>query len=281
MNVTIESLDDIEFRVQPLPRAAARIIPTGGRGIARDRVRLWSEYGRRYRRTMSAMARAVEEARSPGGSHPDDDGVNIVDDGVRALADLAAVHLYVAEEWAWLDPAQLEGTLGAHLPLARCVASGLRRLPAYQGPAKVRIDVADSVVRWYRDHPIVVDQGFWSAMTSAAAVSAGGPGYLVWSLTGRRTDAVDPYTPERVVFLPGTRFKVLQVLGGLRPVVLMREMFPQEPAVHRPGRAGSRHSEWLDASTVAELKGVSAEPSGSVPAESRGPCGRPPGLVMA
>ncbi|WP_327249932.1 hypothetical protein [Streptomyces sp. NBC_01320] len=270
---------DTEVRVQPVPRALARIVPTGGRGIARDRLQLWSLYGRRFRQTVSDMARALPEVRSPQGRRPDD--------RLAVLADLAAVHLHLAEEWAWLDAALLNGTPGAHLPLARCVASGLRRLPAYRGPAIVRTSMSASLTDWYRENRVVVDQGFWSATASAVAVSEGGPGFLVWSLTGRRTGAVDPYTPERLVFLPGTRFKVLQVFEEQRPVVLMREMFPQEPYEHRRADSGSGHGEWLDESTVAEMHRAAVELHRAAagpsvrPVELMGPRGRPPGLIVA
>ncbi|MFE5023402.1 hypothetical protein ACFRAO_08825 [Streptomyces sp. NPDC056656] len=263
---------DPEVRVQPAPRAAARIVSTGGRGIARDRLRLWSQYGERFRRTMSDMGAALpKESTSWDGRRVDDIG---------ALADLASVHLYLAAEWAWLDSMLHEGKPGTHMPLARCVASGLRRLPAYKGPAIVRTGVAGSLVRWYRDNPIVVDQGFWSATSSSAGLGAGGPGYLVWSLTGRRTDAVDPYTLERLVFVPGTRFKVVKVLDGRRPLVLMREMFPQEPAEYPPASPAARNAEWLDRTTVRELTQATDRPSRVISNELVGPRNRPPGLIV-
>ncbi|MEV7524620.1 hypothetical protein [Streptomyces sp. NPDC091371] len=260
-----------EIRMQPVPRAAARIVSHGGRGIAQDRLRLWSQYGSRFRRAMSDMRGVLPKEGPCGDGRPVDD--------VGALADLAALRLYLAEEWAWLDPTLLEGKPGAHMPLARCVASGLRRLPAHRGPAIVRTGVAEGLVKWHRDNPVVVDQGFWSATSSPAALGAGGPGYLVWSLTGRRTDSVDPHARGRLVFVPGTRFKALKVLDGRRPLVLMREMFPQEPAEERPGGPGTRRTEWLDRTTVEELTQATAGPSGLIFAEFTGPRNRPPGLI--
>lgn len=261
-----------EVRGHPVPRAAARIVSNGGRGIARDRLRLLSQYGTRLRRTMSEVEGTLRKEWTCGDGPRADD--------IGALADLAAVRLYLAEEWAWLDPALLEGKPGAHMPLARCVASGLRRLPAYRGPAIVRTGVADSLVRWYRDNPVVVDQGFWNATSSPVALGAGGPGYLVWSLTGRRTDSVDPYTPERVVFVPGTRFKVLEVLDGRGPRMLLREMFPQEPAEMLPVSADVRNTAWLDGTTVEQLTRAAARTAGLIFAEIPGPRNRPPGAAQ-
>lgn len=223
-------------------------------------------YGGLYRQAMAVVAaRTVPEPRELRGG--------LRNDCVSSLADLAAVHLYLTEEWPWLDAALLEGTVGAHLPLARCVASGLRRLPSYRGPAIVRTSAVSMVMDWYRENQFVVDQGFWTASVPATELRENGPGLLVWSLTGRRTGAVDPDAPERLVFSPGTRFKVLRVSEGLRPVVLMRELFPPELAVHRD------QTGWLDESTVAELEGAAAEPSLQM-ADITGPRGRLPGLIF-
>ncbi|MDH6625669.1 hypothetical protein M2271_003480 [Streptomyces sp. LBL] len=193
---------------------------------------------------------------------------------------MAAVYLYLDREWEWLDPAILEGTVGAHLPLARCAASGLRRLPSYRGPAIVHTSSVGMVADWYRENQFVVDHGFWTASTSASALSEGGPGFLVWSLTGRLTRAVDPYAPGRLVFSPRTRFKVLQVNAGRQPRVLMRELFPLEPSEHPVG-SGGEHTEWLDEGTVTELERAAAESSGRDAVDIiTGPRERLPGMIV-
>ncbi|MGW3635461.1 hypothetical protein ACWD7F_35920 [Streptomyces sp. NPDC005122] len=261
-----------EVQVQPVPRAVTRIVSTAGRGIARDRLRLWSMYGQRYRQTMAAVARTLPESESLWGSSRSS--------RVGALADLAAVQLYLTEEWAWLDKTMLEGLRGAHLPLARCVASGLRRLLCYRGPAIVQTGTVGMVMDWYRQNRFVIDWGFWTASTSAAALSEGGPGFMVWSLTGRRVERVDPCAPDRLVFSPGTRFKVLRITEGKRPLVLMRELFPPEPAKHRTGGFGVDHTKWLDQSTVAELERVAAARPTPDAVDASSPHGRLPGLIV-
>ena len=316
-------------RVQPAPSAAARIVPTGGIGIARDRLRVRSRYGERFRRAM-AVAEQVLPDPQPARRHqsdrkdqsgrkdqsdrkdqsgrkdqsdrkdqnggkdqsgrkhqgPVDPWGRFRDDRVSALADLAAVHLYLTGEWAWLDEALPEGAVGAHLPLARCVASGLRRLRVHRGPAFVRSSVVGPVTDWYRHNRVVTEGGFWAASASPAALREGGPGFLVWSLTARRTAAIDPYAPDRVVFLPGTRFKVLRVTEGPRPAVLMRELFPEEAAEDDPGAFDGGGTPWLDESTVEELdRAVStprtaAEPAVLAPVGNVGPPGRLPGLIV-
>jgi hypothetical protein len=260
-----------EVRVQPVPSVAARIVSTGEQGIAQDRRRLWSMYGRRYRQAMEAVAALVPELQGPRS--------NLRKDRVDALADLAAVHLYLTEEWGWLDEAVLEGTVGVHLPLARCIAAGLRRLPSYRGPAALPSNAVGMVTDWYCDNRFVVDQGFWTASTSTAALTENGPGFLVWSLNGRRTGTIDPDAPERLVFPPGTRFKILQVDEGRRTIVFMRELFPPEPTAHSPAASCSDRTGWLDKSTVEELEHAVSEPSVQA-ADIMRPRGRLPGLII-
>ncbi|MET7290508.1 hypothetical protein [Streptomyces sp. NPDC005573] len=270
--IQLPARNGARVRVQPVPSAAARIISADGRGLAQDRLRLLSRYGYRCRQAMAVVAAQVSpETWNSGGS--------LRNNRVTVLADLAAVRLYLTEEWKWLDEAVLEGTTGEHLALARCVASGLRRLPSYRGPAAVRAGTVGMVADWYRENRFIVDHGFWSASASAAALGEDEPGFLVWSLTARRTGAVDPYAPERLIFPPGTRFKVLRTTEGQHPIVMMRELFPQEPAVDTPASSGSKHTTWLDESTVAELERLRAEPSARI-LDGTGPRGRLPGLIV-
>ncbi|MFI1052202.1 hypothetical protein ACH4U3_41895 [Streptomyces griseoruber] len=140
---------------------------------------------------------------------------------------------------------------------------------------------------WYRENRYVTEQGFWTASASAAAMREDGPGFVVWSLTARHTAAVDPSAPDRLIFLPGTRFKVLRVIDGRRPLVLLRELFPPEPgADSRPNDTNGRQSTWLDESTLDELELMTAGPRAAspsmtpVPSTVAGPWGRPPGLIV-
>ncbi|MEU8718615.1 hypothetical protein [Streptomyces sp. NPDC048663] len=259
----------VEYRVQSVPNAAARIIPTGGRGIAWDRLRLWRLYGDRYREAMAA----TRSLRHDGTARSN---------GVDELADLAAVHLYLTDEWEKLDDALSVGKVGGHLSLARCLASGLRRLASYRGAVIVRTNTVGPVAEWYRGNQFLTEQAFWTASASAATLRAGGPAFVVWSLTARRTAAVTPHTPEQVIFLPGTRFKVLRVIDGRQPLVLMRELFPQETTEHSPNSVSGEGSTWLDESTLADLEDMtrSAAPFMPVASPDSGPQQRPPGLIV-
>jgi hypothetical protein len=261
--VSWETPDGGEVRVQPLPRMA-------GGSPARDRIRLRRTYGPQYRQTMQAMSLALEKAGTPAPSSRHE--------RLRALADLAALHLYLTQEWAWLDSAMLEAAVGPHLPLARCVASGLRRLPTYRGAAIVRTDAVGMVTDWYRENRFVVDQGFWTASTSATALRDCGPGFLVWSLTGRLTQMVDPHAPARLVFTPGTRFKGLQVSESRRPVVFLRELPLEATGDHPPT---SNHSDRTDESILAELRRAAEQAvTRRDVVDVTGPRERLPGLII-
>ncbi|MFJ3903966.1 hypothetical protein [Streptomyces sp. NPDC090025] len=260
-----------DVRPHPAPRATARIVTHGGRGLARDRLRLLERYGARFRRAMAEVDEMlpVEWAWREG----------CRGGAVDVLADLAAVRLYLTGEWERVEPPLIEGWPGAHLALARCVASGLRRLPTHRGPVAVRTEVGEALARGYRDAPAVVDHGFWSASASPTALAAPGPGLVAWSLTGRRTDWVDPYGPLRVVFTPGTRFKALGTpapADGRGRRVLLREMFPQEDA-----GAGGVGVEWLDRTTVVELNRAAAAstPAPLAHTACTGPRVRVPGFM--
>ncbi|MBW8793168.1 MAG: hypothetical protein JF597_06135 [Streptomyces sp.] len=269
-----------EYRVQPVPSASARINPAGVRGLSWDRLRVWRTYGDRYREAMDTMA--GRSAQSP--AHPG----SIRNNRVDTLADLAAVHLYLTEERRNLDEALAEGVVGGHLSLARCVAAGLRRLPSFRGPATVRTTTVGPVTDWYRENRFVTEQGFWTASASAAALREDRPGFVVWSLTARLTGTVDPSVPDQLVFLPGTRFKVLRVIDGRRPLVLMRELFPPEQRTEgqESANATGKDSTWLDESTLDELELMTAGPRAASPSMMSVrstvacPWDRPPGLIV-
>jgi hypothetical protein len=187
--------------------------------MARDRQRLWHTAGEPYRRAVTDLTRNG----LPGVRGLDAD---LPYERLCAAADLAAVRLCLAgwEPGAQRDPRD-DGTPDRRA-LVRCVTSGLRRLPPYQGAAAAP---DDALVR-YRENRSFTDEGLWALSTAADLGPAGG--VLVHSLTGRHTAPLDPRTPHRLLFLPGTRFRVLRVTSGDRPVALVRELRPDEPALY-------------------------------------------------
>lgn len=58
-------------------------------------------------------------------------------------------------------------------------------------------------------------------------------------MTARRTSSLDPAVPDRVLFLPGTAFKVLRTDDD---TVLMREVSPSE--IGQDGRVGAQRAKF-------------------------------------
>ncbi|MEU2778031.1 hypothetical protein ABZ646_35375, partial [Streptomyces sp. NPDC007162] len=214
-------------QVQPRPTAAASVVPPQ-KGVDRERDWVRRSLGGRYDTAAAFVSRVLSE--SPG-----------LHGGPRssaadALTDLAAIRLYLSGATSAIDAAIRAGTAGPHVPLARCAASGLRRLPSYRGAAMVRATLTAAERGWYQEGKVVTERSFLAAVSTARRGMPGNTDVLVWSLTARRTALVAPDLPDRVLFAPGTRFKVLRVEGGDRPVVMLRELAASEFDEH--GRVG-------------------------------------------
>ncbi|MEU6220132.1 hypothetical protein ABZ845_21835 [Streptomyces sp. NPDC047022] len=206
-------------RAQPEPSAAADVAPPK-QGVERERDWLRRSLGTRYDSAVGFASRVLSE--SPG-----------LHAGPRAsagdaLTDLAAVRLYLSGATAVIDTAIRSGAPGPHVPLARCAAVGLRRLPSYRGAALLRATLSSRQRAWYAEGSVVTERSFLAALTMVRRGLAGTTDILVWSLTARRTALVVPEIPDRVLFPPGTRFKVLRVVDGDRPAVLLRELSESE-----------------------------------------------------
>ena len=205
-------------RVQPVPRASACALPPE-RGIAQEREWLRRTLSEQYNAVAGSVSRVMSESPGlRGGSRTE-----VAD----ALTDLVAVRLYLSGDSRQADAVVREAVAGPHVPLARCVTAGLRRLPSYRGPALLRTRLGDAERAWYREGRLATEWAFCHARTSLhpGPQGAGATDVLIWSMTARRTSSLDPAVPDRVLFLPGTAFKVLRAEG---PVVLMRELSPSE-----------------------------------------------------
>lgn len=135
--------------------------------------------------------------------------------GPDTLADAAAVRLYLGALGVGLDAVLRRGEPGPQVPFARCVASGLGRLPAYRGPTVVSAGLTAADRAAVRERGILTDWGFTQALTEPSSTLPGPTDVLIWSLTARRTRLLEPAdghgVEARAVFLPGTSFKVLAV----------------------------------------------------------------------
>ncbi|MEU5095076.1 hypothetical protein [Streptomyces sp. NPDC020996] len=209
-----------EVRVQPVPRASACALPPE-RGIAQERDWVRRTFKEQYNALAGSVSRVMSESPGLRGRSRTE--------AADVLTELVAVRLYLSGDTRRADAAVREAAAGPHVPLARCVTAGLRRLPSYRGPALLRTRLNEAERAWYREDRPVTEWAFCHARTSLhpGPRGSGATDVLIWSMTARRTAALDPAVPDRVLFLPGTVFRVLRSEGS---TVLMREVSPSETA---------------------------------------------------
>ncbi|BCY13385.1 hypothetical protein [Actinoplanes sp. L3-i22] len=147
------------------------------------------------------------------------------------VADSIAVRLFLGERGAAINAGLRSGAGGTHVPLGRCVLSGVARLPSHRGASIYRTTPGAADWAAYRERLAVRDRGFVSALTAPCAGLTGDTDVVIWSLAGRRTALLEPddafAVRDRVLFVPGTPFKVLEVAepaAGRRGMILLREM---------------------------------------------------------
>ncbi|MER6536471.1 hypothetical protein ABT215_22200 [Streptomyces sp900105755] len=253
-------------RVQPVPNSAACAIPPE-RGIAKERDWLRRTFNEQYNATAGAVSRVMSETPGlRGGSRSE---------AADALTELVAVRLYLSGDSRTADAAVRAATAGPHVPLARCVTAGLRRLPSYRGPALLRTRLTDAERAWYQQGRLVTEWAFCHARTSLHTGPRGvsATDVLIWSMTARRTAQLDPTLTDRVLFLPGTVLKVLRTDGN---TVLMREVPPSE--ISENGRVDVQQAR-LDEMAVKGLGNIldALEKAGT---DATAECADPPGLIV-
>ncbi|MGW3121599.1 hypothetical protein ACWDBW_31355 [Streptomyces sp. NPDC001107] len=253
-------------RVQPVPRAAACALPPE-RGIAQERDWLRRTFNEQYNAVAGSVSRVMSESPGLRGRSRTE--------AADALTDLVAVRLYLSGDSRRADAAVREATAGPHIPLARCVTAGLRRLPSYRGPALLRTRLGEAERGWYREGRTATEWAFCHARTSLHPGPRGGGAtdVLIWSMTARRTSSLDPDVPDRVLFLPGTAFRVLRTEGT---AVLMRELSPSETAQHGRDDVAAK----LDEIAVKGLEKIldALERAGT---DAAARSADPPGLIVA
>ncbi|TVT57822.1 hypothetical protein FNH05_06930 [Amycolatopsis rhizosphaerae] len=151
------------------------------------------------------------------------------------LTEALAVRLYLAETAGDdLDAALRSGRAGEHVRFGRCAAAGLARLPVLRGPAVTALTPTERQWELYGENPVLTEWGFLNLLTAPCDTLHGDTELLVWSMSGRRTALLEPVedpVPGRVVFPPGTRFKVLdrtEPVSGSRGRIVLRELSPSE-----------------------------------------------------
>ncbi|MCF3964782.1 hypothetical protein [Streptomyces fuscigenes] len=268
-----------------MPKPAACAAP-GDREVGKERDWVRRTFSEQYNAVAGSVSRVMSESPGLRGASRAD--------AAEALTDLVSVKLYLSGDSGQVDRAVRSATVGPHVPLARCVASGLRRLPSYRGPALLRTFATTAERGWFREGRLVTEWGFCAARTDVGEAGAGDTDFLVWSMTARRTVLVDPARADQIIFVPGTSFKVLRGVDGAesgtgRPTVLLRELLPSE--IGEDGRVDVARVP-LDEIALAGLEQAVevVEQSERAAAKSGGPSGPPetapgsgwpPGLVSA
>jgi len=258
-------------RVQPVPSARATAIPPAG-GIAEERVWLRRNLSKQYDATASSVARVLSEY--PGLRA----GLGAADADV--ITDLVAVRLYLDGKTRNLDDAVRGATVGPHVPLARCVASGLRRLPSFRGVARLRADLNEAEWLWYSGNELVTEWSFSPVLTSGRVKLPGDVDILIWSMTARRTNLIDPALRDQAVFLPGTSFKRLRVGSGAGREIYLRELAQTEVSADGTVRA----QQTLDEIALTSLEQAAEamrrdEPTEHLDADHADRFSGPPGLI--
>ncbi|GAA2024295.1 hypothetical protein [Polymorphospora rubra] len=221
-------VDRPALRFQTAPALQARGLPTA-RGLDVERTWLRGRLGREFDAAASSVSRVLSE--HPRLS-PDED----------ALTDAVAVRLYLSALGAEVDEALRGGGHNDQVLFARCVAAGISRLPSHRGGTCAAATLTGDELHEIRARGVLTDRAFTHALIEPPVDLPGTVEVLLWSMTARRTGLLEPaddqYVEGRVLFLPGTRFKVLEVTeptGDERGRVLLRELSADEPVrAHGP-----------------------------------------------
>ncbi|MDX3663764.1 hypothetical protein PV646_41325 [Streptomyces sp. ID05-26A] len=209
--------------LQPTPATSAAALITV-RGMDEERAWLRRTLSREYAAMSNSVMRVLSE-------HPGFQGA-IERSGGEVLTDAVAIRLYLSEQGDNVDLPLRTGLVGPHVPLARCVVSGLSRLPSHRGATTFAASPTPREWEIYRDRQFITEWGFVNALTAPCARQQAehDVDVLLWSMTARRTKLLEPESPvvsDRVLFVPGTSFKVLDLVepkAGQRGLVLLREL---------------------------------------------------------
>ncbi|WP_346137097.1 hypothetical protein [Lentzea roselyniae] len=262
-------------RLQPVPSPEATgLLPK--RGIEDERAWLRRNLAGEFGVMSNSVARILSE-------HPGLQGA-LSNGSSEVITDAVAVQLYLTTRGKAVDDALRTGAVGPHVPFARCVVAGLSRLPSHRGPAVFTASLTPGQWDLYRNHKLFTEWGFLHALTAPAVESAGDVDVLVWSMTARRTRLLEGADGvlERVLFVPGTSFKVLEMTepqtDGGRGRILLRELTSIE--IDAEGRVDPNRisldelalnslrrqiEQWAESAPSVQLDPVSADRFGALP----------------
>ncbi|MCE7006376.1 hypothetical protein LWC34_26595 [Kibdelosporangium philippinense] len=210
-----------DARIQPVPEPEASAL-LAKRGIDDERAWLRRTLASEFGTMSTAVARVLSQ-------HPGFQGA-LSRSSAQVLTDAVAVQLYLSGHGEDVDRALRTGAVGPHVPFARCVVAGLSRLPSHRGPAVFTTSPSEQELDLYRNRKLITEWGFLHALVGPCAEQQGTTDVLVWSMTARRTkllEASENGVADRVLFVPGTSFKVLEITEADesgRGRVLLREL---------------------------------------------------------
>jgi hypothetical protein len=208
----------------PLARWPADAVRVFGRAVDADRDTVRRTMGPSFDDHVGTVHRVLAE-------HP---GLRTLDDEhvAMTIGDLVAVRTYMADA-ARIDQALRTGRADGVGPVARCVLSGMLRLPSARGPV-VHGGAGGPAADRYRPGMIVADPAFLNAAGNARVDDRGGARLVIWSLSGRRVadiGSAEDARVGRVLFAPGTRFAVLDVVDS--NVLLVERTGPRSSELDR------------------------------------------------
>jgi hypothetical protein len=212
-------------RLQPVPEPAASAL-LSSRGLDDERAWLRKTLAGEFDAVASSITRVLSEHPGLQGGDPRASD--------EILTDSLAVRLYLSTPGAAIDAGLRTAAVGPHVPFARCVVSGLTRLPSHRGATVFSASPTAEEWELLAARKLVTEWGFTSALTAPSRDQAGAVDVLIWSMTARRTRLLEPEGDDgaenRVLFVPGTSFKVLDMARseGSRGQILLRELASDE-----------------------------------------------------
>jgi hypothetical protein len=235
------------IRPQPVPSAkASALLPS--RGLEEERTWLRRSLSRDFDTMASSVSRLMSE-------HP---GMKASGSTEDLVVDSVALRLYLTRRGTGIDAGLSTGANGPHVPFARCAVSGLSRMPSFRGATIVRASPTPADWAFYTGRRLVTDWSFVNMLAAPCSGQDGDTDVLIWSMTARRTGLLEPEGDERVedrvVFLPGTSFKILECTepaGDKRGAILLREIGANE--IDEDGRVDQNRVS-LDELAVASLR---------------------------
>ncbi|WP_370942267.1 hypothetical protein AB5J62_24460 [Amycolatopsis sp. cg5] len=211
----LRSPGPLAVRAQETPKSAADAREPAV-GLAAERAWIRATYEEEFSAVADVMPAAFAGILADGS-------------GDELLADFAAVRMYLAGGAGDLDSRLRAAMPGPHVAFARCVRSGLARLPVYRGATVATLTPPEALWDFLADAPILTEWGFLTMLSKPSVPSAGDTDVLLWSMTGRLTAALEPkdvQVANRVIFLPGTTFRIVDAIkpaGDSRGTILVRE----------------------------------------------------------